>query len=178
MVTNVLMPLALLALQPQPLRAQTNAVQFSVMVGLFLLVVIVVMYFVFKMLKPRLDQSSSEQLRQEFEQSKEALLLAAQTKKAEREAADSAGRQADADQRERELLRENVDPESAFGQTCPLCGLEMMSDQDLVIDPYTGQAYHFSSFINDWPAGQPRPKYVYRYPQHTVVNSENLTRNY
>jgi hypothetical protein len=73
------MPLLFLALQPQPLRAQTNAVQFTVMVGLFLLVVIVVMYFVFKTLKPRLDQSSSEQLRQDFEQSKEALLLAAQT---------------------------------------------------------------------------------------------------
>lgn len=173
-MSDALMPLVLLVLQPQPLRAQTNAVQFSVMVGLFLIVVIVVMYFVFKMLKPRLDQSSAEQLRQEFEKSKEALLLSAQTKKAAREAEKSAERQADAEQRERELLKENVDPESAFGKTCPLCGLEMMSDQDLVIDPYTGQAYHFSSFINDWPAGQPRPKYVYRYPQHTVVKSDNL----
>jgi len=173
-VINALTCLTFFALQPQPLRTQTNAVQFTVMVGLFLLVVIVVMYFVFKMLKPRLDQSSSEQLRQEFEKSKEALLLAAQSKKAVREAEKSAARQVDAEQRERELLKENVDPESAFGKTCPLCGLEMMSDQDLVIDPYTGQAYHFSSFINDWPAGQPRPKYVYRYPQHTVVNSEKL----
>jgi len=177
-VSNALMPLVFLALQPQPLRAQTNAVQFMLMVGLFLLVVIVVMYFVFKMLKPRLDQSSSEQLRLEFEKSKEALLLVAQTKKAEREAEESASRQVDADQRERELLRENVDPESAFGKTCPLCGLEMMSDQDLVIDPYTGQAYHFSSFINDWPSGQPRPKYVYRYPQHTVVKSEFIAGDY
>jgi hypothetical protein len=173
-VNNALMILALFALQPQPLRAQTNAVQFTVMVGLFLVVVSVVMYFVLKMLKPRLDQSSTEQLRQEFEKSKEALLLSAQSKRTTREAEKSASRQADAEQRERELLKENVDPEAAFGQACPLCGLEMMSDQDLVIDPYTGQAYHFSSFINDWPVGQPRPKYVYRYPQHTVVNSEKL----
>lgn len=174
MVSDLLMPLAILALQPQPLRAQTNAIQFSVMVGLFLIVVIVVMYFVFKMLRPRLDQSSTEQLRQEFEKSKDALLLAAQAKRTTREAEDSADRQADAEQREAELLKENVNPETVFGKTCPLSGLEMMSDQDLVIDPYTGQGYHYSSFISDWPVGQERPKFVYRYPQNTVVKSDQL----
>lgn len=173
-MSDLLVQLAFLALQPQPLRAQTNAVQFSVMVGLFLVVVIVVMYFVFKMLKPRLDQSSTDQLRQEFEKSKEALLLAARSKKSMREAEEGAGRLLDAEERERELLKENVDPQTVIGRTCPLSGLEMMSDQELVIDPYTGQGYHYSSFVSDWPVGQKRPKFVYRYPQHTVVRSDQL----
>jgi hypothetical protein len=50
----------------------------------------------------------------------------------------------------------------------------MMSDQELVIDPYTGQGYHYSSFVSDWPVGQERPKFVYRYPQNTVVRSDQL----
>ena len=80
--------------------------------------------------------------------------------------------------KERELLKENVDPQRVIGQTCPLCGLEMTDDQELVIDPYTGQGYHFSSFLNDWPAGAERPKYVYRYPQGTVVKSADLVRSF
>ena len=42
------------------------------------------------------------------------------------------------------------------------------------VDPYTGQGYHFSSFINDWPRDQDRPKFVYRYPHGTVVRTDQL----
>jgi len=52
----------------------------------------------------------------------------------------------------------------------------MVDDQDLVIDPYTGRGYHLSSFLHDWPVEAARPKYIYRYPQATVVRSEDLLR--
>jgi len=159
-------------------RAQADALKFTVYVGLFVLVVAIVMYFVFKNLRPKTDNSHSDKLREEFEKSKDALLMAAQARKAARESQQGAKRQQDAEAEERELLLSNVDPEQVFGKTCPLSGLEMMNDQDLVIDPYTGQGYHFSSFLNDWPVGQDRPKYIYRYPQDTIVRSDDMIRSF
>ncbi|MBN2082633.1 hypothetical protein JW859_10570 [bacterium] len=159
-------------------RAQADALKFTVYVGLFVLVVAIVMYFVFKNLRPKTDNSATDKLREEFEKSKDTLLMAAQARKAAREAQEGAERQQDAEAEEREMLLNNVDPELVFGKTCPLSGLEMMNDQDLVIDPYTGQGYHFSSFLNDWPANQERPKYIYRYPQGTIVRSDQMVGSF
>ena len=165
-------------LQPEPLPLMTDMVRFVVGGAAFVAVVIVAMYFVFKYSKPKTDLSAAAKAREEFEKSKEVLLLAAQAKKAAQESDASAKRQSEMEEKERELLRENVDPLRVIGQACPLCGLEMAEDQELVIDPYTGQGYHFSSFLNDWPAGAERPRFVYRYPQGTVVKSTDLVRGF
>lgn len=178
MNASLLPPLALAALRLGQPRMMSEVVQFSVLTALFVFVVIIVMYLVFRYLRPGKDSSAAAAAREEFEKSKAALLLAAQAKKAAHEADDSARRQAEMEEKERELLRENVNPALYIGRNCPLCGLEMMDDQELVIDPYTGAAYHFSSFLNDWPAGQERPKYIYRYPQGTVVKSADLVRQF
>jgi hypothetical protein len=146
----------------------------TILTGIFLAVLVTAMYFAFSAMRSAKNNSSTLALREQFEKSKDALLLAAQAKKAAQESGEAAKKQADAEERERELLRANVDPALVIGKTCPLCGLEMMEDQELVIDPYSGQGYHFSSFLSDWPKGQDRPKYVYRYPQGTVVKSANL----
>jgi hypothetical protein len=150
----------------------------TLITGLFLAVVIAAMYLAFRAVRPKQDNSITLALREEFDRSKEALLLAAQAKRAGQESGEAAKKQAEAEERERELLCANVNPELIFGKACPLCGLDMMEDQELVIDPYTGQGYHFSSFLNDWPAGLERPRYMYRHPQGTVVKSENLYRTY
>lgn len=177
MATPMISP-ALLALQPETPKITTNAIQFTIIVGLFLLVVVVVMFYVFRALRPKLDQGRTDALRDEFEKSKDALLMAAQARKAAREAEAGAERQQDAEERERELLKQNVNPALVIGNVCPLSGLEMMDDQELIIDPYTGRGYHFSSFLNDWPAGQSRPKYVYRYPQDVIISSDELARRF
>jgi hypothetical protein len=169
-----LLPLALL----QQTRLASDMLQFSLITALFVVVFIVGIYLAFRYLRPRQDNSPAAQARAEFEKSKEALLLAAQARKAAHEADESAHRQQDIEEKERELLRANVEPSKYIGRTCPLCGLEMMEDQELVIDPYSGAAYHFSSFLNDWPVGQDRPKYIYRYPQGTVIKSADLLRQF
>ena len=87
-------------------------------------------------------------------------------------------RLAERENRERELLKENVDASRVIGQDCPICRLETMDDQELALDPYTGQGYHFSCFMMEWPIGTEKPKYVYRFPQETVVRSEDLGRSY
>lgn len=173
-LTNIV----LLLLQPETPRVTSNAIQFTIIVGVFLLVVVVVMVYVFRALRPKLDHRSTDVVREEFEQSKDVLLMGAQARKAAREAEEGAERQQDAEERERELLKQNVSPERVIGETCPLSGLQMMDDQELVIDPYSGRGYHFSSFLNDWPAGHERPKYVYRYPQGVIVKSEDLVRRF
>jgi len=165
-------------LQPEPLPLMTDTVRFVAITAAFLVVVVVAMYFVFKYSKPKTDASAAAKAREEFEKTKEALLLAAQAKKAAQESDASARRHSEMEEKERELLRENVDPLRVIGQNCPLCHLEMAEDQELVIDPYTGQGYHFSSFLNDWPAGAERPRFVYRYPQGTVVKSTDLVRGF
>lgn len=163
-------------LQPESPRLASDMVRFAVITGLFVVVVVVVMYFLFKALRPSADSAASRKVRDEFEKSKDALLLSAQAKRAGHESDEAARRAAETEEKERELLKENVDPRRVIGLNCPLCGLEMTDDQELVIDPYSGQAYHFSSFLNDWPVDSERPKYVYRYPQGTVVKSADLIR--
>ncbi len=172
---------ALLALTLQVTRQpqlMTNVIWFFSVTAGAVLVFIVGMVLAFKYLRPGQDRSATAAVRDEFEKSKAALLLAAQARKAEHEADESAKRQLEVEEKERELLRANVDPQPYFGRTCPLCGLEMMEDQELVIDPYTGAAYHFSSFLSAWPLDQDRPKYIYRYPQATVVKSTDLVRQF
>jgi hypothetical protein len=169
---------ALALLQPEPPQITTNAVSFVVSTGLVLIIIIIALYFVFKNLRKKRDYSVSAELREEFERSKEALLLAAQQRKAVAKAGSEQQRESEKEIKEIELLRENVDASSVFGQACPLSGLEMMEDQELVIDPFTGQGYHFSSFLNDWPKGRDRPKYVYRHPQGTVMKSAELIKKF
>lgn len=172
-------PVSLLALALQITRQpqlMTSVVQFFAITVGVVLVFIVGLILAFKYLRPSQDRSATAAVREEFEKSKAALLLAAQARKAEHEADESARRQQEMEDKERELLKANVDPQQYFGRNCPLCGLEMMDDQELVVDPYTGEAYHFSSFLSSWPPGQERPKYVYRYPQATVVKSADLVR--
>jgi hypothetical protein len=173
---NLMAFLPLLLLQQTQLAS--DMLQFFVTTGLVVVVLIVGIYLAFRYLRPSQDNSPSTAVRAEFEKTKEALLLAAQAKKAAHEADESARRQLEVDEKERELLRANVDPAQYIGRTCPLCGLEMMDDQELVIDPYSGAAYHFSSFLNDWPVGLERPKYLYRYPQGTVIKSADLLRQF
>jgi hypothetical protein len=177
-VTELLTGAVQALLQPEPQRITTDAIGFTVKVGLFLVVIIIVLYFVFKILRRKRDYSVSAELNEEFERSKEALLLLAQQRKAAIDASKKEVRDSEKASKEVELLKENVDPALVIGKTCPLCGLEMMADQELVIDPFTGQGYHFSSFLNDWPAGRERPKYVYRYPQGTVLKSEELIKKF
>lgn len=161
-------------LQPEPLRATSSAVQFVATTGLSLIAFIMAIYFVLKYLRRNRDRSVVDEVRSEFEKSKQGLLLSAHQKNATLNTDTTEDQEANREAKEIELLKENVDPTRVFGQTCPLSHLEMMADQDLVIDPYTGQAYHFSSFLNDWPTGSERPKYVYRYPQGVVLKCSDL----
>ena len=178
MTSEFAQALAIAALQPEPMRLTSDMLRFAVITGIFIVVMVVVMYMVFKGLRTSSNDSAAQKVRQEFEKSKETLLLAATAKRAGQESDESAKRAIEMEAKERELLKENVDPLRVIGQTCPLCRLEMTDDQELVIDPYTGQGYHFSSFLNDWPAAAERPKYVYRYPQATVVKSADLVRSF
>lgn len=165
------MPLASLAfstpLDPALLR-------FFIVTAIFITVVAVGGFIVFRILRKQSDAGVKDQIKSEFDKSKAVLLAAAQAKKAASQQDEEKAREADKEQKERDLLKENVDPARVFGQSCPLCGLEMTDDQELVIDPYTGQGYHLSSFLNDWPRDAERPKYVYRYPDGEVVRSEKL----
>lgn len=170
--------LSLCLLQPERSQTATNAIQFTIITGVFVIVIAVVMFYIIRAVRPKVDSSASDTMRADFEKSKEALLLAAQAKKAAREAGESAERQQDAEEQERELLKQNVRPDQVIGRTCSLSGLEMMADQELVIDPYSGQGYHFSAFLNDWPPAKERPKYVFRYPQGNVIRSADLIRGY
>jgi len=172
--TELCTPLFLAYLQVERSPLWSDMARMTTFAALFLAVVIVVMYYIFRALRKRSDVSAADAVREEFEKGKDALLLAAQAKKASREADQSAERQASVEEKERELLKENVDPQKVIGQTCPLSGLEMMADQELVIDPMSGQGYHLSSFLQDWPQDADRPKYIYRYPQGTVVKSSEL----
>jgi len=165
-------------LQPEPLQLTTDMIKFAVIVGLFVIVMIVALVYVFKAMKPRSDMRASDLLREDFDKSKDTLLLAAQARKATRETDEGAERQRESEDEEKALLLENIDPSLVIGNNCPLSGLEMMDDQEIIIDPYTGQGYHFSSFLNDWPAGRERPKFVYRYPQGTIVKTINVVTDY
>jgi len=178
MTSELALTLAVAAWQPEPLRLTSDMLRFAMITGIFIVVMVVVMYMVFKGLRTSSNDSAAQKVRQEFEKSKETLLLAATAKRAGQESDESAKRAIEMEAKERELLKENVDPLRVIGQTCPLCRLEMTDDQELVIDPYTGQGYHFSSFLNDWPPDAERPKYVYRYPQDTVVKSSDLIRSF
>ena len=164
--------------QAESSQLSSDMVQFTLIVGVAVVVISVAMFYVFRSLKPKTDNKVSDQIRGEFEKSKEALLLAAQQKKAGKEADDASRREAERDSRERELLKENVDAGRVIGQSCPLCMLEMMDDQELVIDPYTGQGYHFACYLHSWTPGSERPRHIYRFPQGTVVKSEDLVRSF
>ncbi len=165
-------------LQVEPSAATSNSIKLSIIVGLCMTVIVVVMVYTFKTLRPKTDNSQTMQLREEFNKQKDSLLLAAQAKKASREAEESARREGDKDEKEKELLREQIDPESVIGRTCPLCALEIMHDSDIIIDPYTGTAYHFSAFLHDWPVETERPKFVFRWPQDKIIRSEDLIRGF
>jgi hypothetical protein len=149
-------------------------IRFFIVTAVFVTVVAVGGYVIFRIQRKQTDAGVKDQLKAEFERSKAGLLLAAQTKKTAGEQDEALAREAEKESKERELLKENVDPALVFGRNCPLCGLEMTDDQELVIDPYTGQGYHLSSFLNDWPRDAERPKYIYRYPQSEVVKSERM----
>ena len=167
-----------LLLQIQPSALTTDMVKFFAMTFIFVVVVSVALYFVFRGLRKATDSGVKAQLDAEFEKTKEALLLAAAAKKQKQDSDETAKRELAADAKERELLRENIDMTRVLGQTDPLSALEMMEDMELIVDPYTGQGYLLPSFLNDWPADQPRPKYVYRHPQGTVVKSSDLVRSF
>ena len=157
-------------------QMSSDAMRFVMVSSGVVILMIIVLYFVYR--STRLKPGGTKAvLDEEFNKSKDALLLAAQAKKAAKEREEGEKRQHSAEDKEKELLRENVDPERIVGMNCPLCGLEMLEDTDLIIDPYSGAGYHLSSFLNDWPPEAPRPKYVYRYPQGTVVKSTDLLRS-
>ena len=155
-----------------------SMLQFFIMTAIFFVVVSVGTYYIFRSLRKSTDAGVKAQLDAEFEKTKDALLLAASARKQKQEADETTKRELAADAKERELLRENIDMERVFGQTDPLSALEMMDDMELIVDPYTGQGYLLPSFLNDWPPGQERPKYVYRHPQGTVVKSSDLVRSF
>jgi hypothetical protein len=167
-----------LALLLQGSSLNADAMRMLTVSSVAMAVIVIVGFITFRLLRKSTDAGVKSQLDEEFERSKAALLLAAQSRKVEAEKAEVKSREADVETKERELLRENVDPARVFGQTDPLDGLELTEDQDLIIDPYSGQGYHLSSFLNDWPRSQARPKYVYRYPEGTVVKSSDLVREY
>ncbi len=159
-------------------RSQMNsdAMRFVMITVGAVMLMVIALVFVYRATRPK-PGGLKASLDEEFNKSKDALLLAAQSKKAAKEREEGEKRQMSAEEKERELLRENVDAERLIGSNCPLCGLEMLEDTDLIIDPYTGAGYHLSSFLNDWPVDTERPKYVYRYPQGTVVKSSDLIRS-
>jgi hypothetical protein len=163
-------------LQPGASPVFTNALQFVFVTAAFVVVVSLAVYYVLRGLRKSNDGSLTTQLNAEFEKSKDALLLAAQAKKAKKEAEAGAQRSMEVEAKEMELLRENVDPARVFGQSDPYSGIEMMEDSELIIDPYTGQGYFLSSFLNDWPVDLERPKYVFRYPQGTVVKTSEMLK--
>jgi hypothetical protein len=165
-------------LQAGPSGMMSNALQFTIVTAVFLTFVTLVAFYIFRSLRKSNDAGVKGQLDAEFEKTKDALLLAAAAKKSRKEQEEGARRELAAEAKERDLLRENVDITRIVGQTDPLSGLEMMEDMELVVDPYTGQAYLLPSFINDWPPDQERPKFIYRHPQGTVVKTTDLLRSY
>jgi hypothetical protein len=158
--------------------AFSNALQTSIISFVFILTISIVGWLIFRSQRKSTDAGVKARLDAEFEKTKDALLLAAAAKKQKQEGDEAAKREQAADAKERELLRENIDMSRVIGQTDPLSTLEMMEDMELVVDPYTGQGYLLPSFLNDWPAEQPRPKYVYRHPQGTIVRSSDLVRSF
>ena len=168
--------LSLLQLSGSPLM--TDLVKFSVITGLVMLIVAVSLVFLFRGMRKATDGGVKAELDAEFEKTKNALLLAAAAKKQKQDTDEATKRELAADAKERDLLLENIDMARVIGQTDPLSALEMMEDMELIVDPYTGQGYLLPSFLNDWPADQPRPKYVYRHPQGTVVKSSDLVRSF
>lgn len=173
--------LLLQVVEQSPLTSR--ALHAFLITALFMAFVITAVVLVFKYFRAQRESSEKTRLREEFEKGKEALLAAAMAKKQANRDSESQERDLSADDKERELLRENVDPELVIGQNCAICGLELSADEELIIDPYSGAGYHLSSFLNDWPLGEDgrpldRPKYVYRYPQGTVVRSNDLIRHF
>jgi hypothetical protein len=158
--------------------AFSSALQTSVVSFVFILTISIVGWLIFRSQRKASDAGVKAQLDAEFEKTKDALLLAAAAKKQKQEGDEAAKREQSADAKERDLLLENIDMTRVIGQTDPLSTLEMMEDMELVVDPYTGQGYLLPSFLNDWPADQPRPKYVYRHPQGTIVKSSDLVRSF
>jgi len=163
-------------LQGSPLFSKT--LEATIVSFVFIVLVSVIGFLVFRGQRKSTDAGVKAQIDAEFEKTKEALLLAAAAKKQKAESSEAAQREVAAEAKERELLRENVDINRVVGQVDPLSGLTMEEDMELIVDPYTGQAYLLPSFLNDWPAGQDRPKYVYRHPQGTVVKSADLVRSF
>jgi hypothetical protein len=173
--------LALLQVEPSPMRA--SAMKAFIITAIAMAFMITAMVFMFRYFRNLRNGSETAKLRENFDKSKEVLLAAAMAKK--QASAESAGgeRELSADEQEREALKESVEADRVVGQTCPICGFELAEDEELIIDPYTGAAYHLSDFLNDWPLGdngQPRerPKFVYRYPQGTMVRSADLIRGF
>ena len=113
-MTDISAYLGALLWQPEPPQSATDAIQFTVTVGLFLVAIIIAMFFVFRAVRPKLDRSAGDAIREELDRSKDALLLAAQAKKAARESDESARRQQESEEKERELLRQNVDPQRVY----------------------------------------------------------------
>jgi hypothetical protein len=175
--------LSILALQVEPPPLTSKVLQSVVMTALFLAFVIAAMVVVFRYLRAQRDGTGTAKLREEFEKTKEVLLATAMARKHEAAKLSGSDRDATAEEREKELLLENVDVDVVFGHDCPLCGLELSQDEELTIDPYRGGSYHLSCFLNAWPPGEDgrpseRPKFIYRYPQGTVVRSDDIIRSF
>src|SRR5688572_5657342 len=97
-MTAVSILMAPAILQSAETALSGNMTRFMMVTAFALLLIVILAIFVFKGLKPKADSKVSQELRAEFEKSKEALLLAAQAKKA--------GKENDEGQR-REIEREN-----------------------------------------------------------------------
>jgi hypothetical protein len=161
----------------------TTALRFFIVTAIFMAFVVTGIYLVLRYFRAQRSVSESSKLREQFEKSKTQLLAAAMAKKQAADQAAGVEREVSAEDKERELLKENVDPELVIGKTCGICGLELSEDEELVIDPYSGAGYHLSDFLNDWPLDAdgkplPRPKFIYRYPQDTVLRSTDLLRGF
>ena len=175
-------PLAMLQVEAPHLNS--SALHFVFVSTFAVGLMVVVLILVWRYTNSQKNVSATAKVRAEFEKTKPVLLAVAAAKRSDHEAQAGGERELSAEEKERELLQENVEPEKVFGLNCPLSGLEMMEDQELVIDPYTGQGYHFSSFMNDWPRDPatheelPRPKFIYRYPEDVVVKTSDLLRGF
>jgi hypothetical protein len=179
--TQAIACLWLAQVEPSPIAS--GAMRAFVMTAVFMAFVVTAMVVIFRYFRAQRDGSQTAKMREEFNKSKDILLATAMSKKQAHDQASGTEREATADEKERDLLLENVDPQLVLGQVCPLCGLELSADEELIIDPYTGMGCHLSDFLNDWPLdeqGRPRerPKFVYRYPQGTVVRSSDLIRGF
>lgn len=157
-------------------EVKAGAMRIFIIGGVFFGVLMLIAFFVLRANRPK-PGALKASLDEEFNRSKDALLLAAQAKKAAKEREQGEKRQLSAEEKEKELLRENVNPDLIIDSNCPICGLNMDADVELIIDPYSGTGCHLSCFLNDWPVDRERPKFIYRYPEAEVRKTSEFIRS-